>query len=183
MSDATAWGILVVVWIALIALPYFYWALVTPDHPTIWKIMLTWIVGFVALLLVWNAGAPASTGNTWSAFYLIAVLAGWWWLRRRSRPPVERDQSKTGLIEMKTSRRVSLRVIFAGMAAFLICVFMGDEIGSYFADWATYSYPFNGGMVGVPEALGDLFYGNGAKLISALVTLFGGYLLANSREV
>lgn len=173
-SDVTAelaWGGIFLAWLVIAIPGYIYWTVVEmrPGESrftsTCLRLSWTWIIGFLALFPLWGYGFYPAAGLAWSLAYPLIATAWWRW-------PQIRSGASSKPIEPNISRKTAARVLFGGLAGLAASFLLGDEIGNFL--WRLQGEPLIG------NGVEDLFYGNGAKVIFAFVTLLGGYLLTVS---
>lgn len=79
MTTGELWGIMLVAWIAVPALPYAWFtvqsALVKNGGDGFTKYGIAWLPGFLVILVMSNSGAPPEYGVAWTLAYVFGLSA------------------------------------------------------------------------------------------------------------
>lgn len=132
MKPAEAWGALLVAWVAIGAIPYFWFTVRSMrggDGEGFTPYGIAWLPGFLVVLVLSNSNTLPGIGVVWTILYVLGLVA---FLALRRRRPV--------VVPFYRNRR--FRAFVAGSVLWIAAV----QAWGYVTDW---SYSYDGGQFAV----------------------------------
>lgn len=127
MKPDVVWGTLVLIWVAVVAIPYLWFSVQSirgGDGDGFKKYGLAWCPGFVVIVALSNQDTSPEIGIAWSIIYALGIVAGFLWQRQQ-----------TMLARLYHFR--PFRAFFAGTVLWVVVV----QAWGYVTDWS-YDYDY-----------------------------------------